>query len=129
MNQIHCDQSAPARFIAGELDDADLRGFEAHLESCEECRRRLDSLSGTDSDWRSARELLSFSLPAPHDDHERVPGPAALEHLIQQVQGILAPTDEPASLGRIGQYEVSGIVGRGGAGIVLKGFDRALNRN
>jgi serine/threonine protein kinase len=32
-------------------------------------------------------------------------------------------------LGRVGPYEIAGVVGRGGAGIVLKGFDRSLGRN
>ncbi len=40
----------------------------------------------------------------------------------------LAPTDDPQSLGRIGTYEVVGVVGRGGTGIVFKAFDRTLNR-
>ena len=32
-------------------------------------------------------------------------------------------------IGRVGPYEISGLLGRGSTAIVLKGFDRALNRN
>jgi serine/threonine-protein kinase len=32
-------------------------------------------------------------------------------------------------LGRVGNYEVAGVVGSGGNGVVLKGFDAALSRN
>ena len=40
----------------------------------------------------------------------------------------LEPADEPNVLGRLGGYDVLEIIGRGGMGVVLKGFDRELKR-
>ncbi|MEM7782118.1 MAG: protein kinase [Planctomycetota bacterium] len=40
----------------------------------------------------------------------------------------LAPTDDPAMLGRLGRYEVVGVIGHGSMGIVFKAFDGSLNR-
>jgi len=40
----------------------------------------------------------------------------------------LEPSDEPNSLGKLGHYEVRQLIGRGGCGIVLKGFDTKLER-
>jgi serine/threonine-protein kinase len=40
----------------------------------------------------------------------------------------LAPSDWPDSLGRLGPYEVKGLLGRGGMAVVLKAVDPALNR-
>ena len=40
----------------------------------------------------------------------------------------LEPSDEPNVLGRLGGYDVLEIIGRGGMGVVLKGFDRELKR-
>ena len=42
--------------------------------------------------------------------------------------GVLSPSDNPAMLGCLGPYEIAKVIGRGGMGIVLKGFDRDLNR-
>ena len=40
----------------------------------------------------------------------------------------LAPSNRCGSLGRLGEYEITGVIGRGAMGVVLKGRDRALNR-
>jgi hypothetical protein len=40
----------------------------------------------------------------------------------------LSPSDDPTKLGRLGPYEIVKVIGRGGMGIVLKGFDSVLNR-
>ena len=40
----------------------------------------------------------------------------------------LEPSDDAASLGRLGEYEIVEVIGRGGMGIVLKGFQKELHR-
>ena len=54
---------------------------------------------------------------------------APAEHSdILQIQGLLGPTDDPQMLGRLGAYEIAGIVGRGSTGVVFKALDKRLNR-
>jgi serine/threonine protein kinase len=48
--------------------------------------------------------------------------------LLAAIQPFLNPTDDPRMLGRVGAYEIAGIIGSGGNGVVLKGFDAALSR-
>jgi hypothetical protein len=40
----------------------------------------------------------------------------------------LTPSDKPGHLGKLGPYEVQTILGKGGFGVVLKGFDERLHR-
>ena len=47
---------------------------------------------------------------------------------IQAVLDSLIPSDDPNRLGRLGGYEVSGVVGVGGMGVVLKAVDPSLDR-
>ncbi len=40
----------------------------------------------------------------------------------------LEPSDKPGTIGRLGHYEIQGVVGRGGMGVVLRAFDEKLHR-
>jgi serine/threonine-protein kinase len=85
-------------------------------------------LAGDDEEWRGQETghnsgEIGHSSPESgdtDDDDVLAAPPISLD--------FLAPTDDPQSLGRIGTYEVVGVVGRGGTGIVFKAFDRTLNR-
>lgn len=121
MDNAHLEPVSIAQFLAGNLATDDEATVIRHLDTCPVCQTELETAAGEPSWWSDARHFLSpdpvsalLSLETANDESVQL--------------SFLAPSDDPAMLGRIGVYEVAGIIGRGGTGIVLKAFERSLNR-
>jgi WD40 repeat protein len=139
-NPVPCPDPARLQDLLEEAlppgDEADLS---AHLQQCGDCRRRLEDLAAGKDSWAEASDLLAGVPPA--DAVE-----PTLRRVLARLQGcppgeegpsrgdadtdlgFLEPSSRAGTLGRLGQYEVLSVVGRGGWGIVLKAFDEVLHR-
>ena len=113
-----CDADLAARFLAGALPPAEEAAFVAHLDACETCRERLERAAGDATGWEDARALLAIPPTESEDASDELPADLRF----------LAPTDDPRGLGRIGGYEVTGLIGRGGMGAVFRALDPPLGR-
>src|SRR5262245_34179481 len=110
----------------------------AHLAHCADCQRTLERLAGATPAVLGATRTLRNPASALETPLRRV-----LERLEDQatwvgsehppagatwVRGLLKPADAPGTWGKLGDYQVLGLLGQGAMGLVLEAFDPALKR-
>ncbi len=151
--QRPCGQS---RFLPllWESPDEQHPELEDHLSSCESCRQEIESMAADDGFWKKASVLLGETADLKSGEATALDGPQSSvliqldprierpefhhvdqnspsdELIVSHVdeRSLLDPPLHPEMLGRIDGFSVEQVIGRGGMGIVYKGFDANLNR-
>lgn len=120
--RLHYSQDQLEAFLDEQDAEGNAEVYE-HLETCEQCQATLEELSAKDFDWSQASSLLGEvdAFDKGSDDAEGI-------DLAPKTLSFLNATDDANSIGKFGRYEVLEVLGRGGTGIVLRGFDPELSR-
>ncbi len=124
--------------IEGRIASDDEAALNEHLDGCERCRGELERLAD-EASWllSAARRVGSDDEPTPalNDVIEKLKSSSTELHPTVQPAAapetfdFLAPSNQPGCIGQLGRYEIIKFVGRGGMGLVFKGFDRSLRRS
>lgn len=128
MKSTQCSTNRLDQLLKGTLAVQDEIDLTQHLEECPGCVDKLERYAADQNRWNDVKLLLSGSynaeglLPGFKNDPDQLPLP------VRQVIELLDPTDDSCCLGRIGSFEVLGVVGSGAMGVVLKAADRSLDR-
>lgn len=128
-----CDHQRIEDFLKSDqvhIEDSELI---AHLDSCLACQTLLEQQTADSESWKQAAQLLretefdlasTLEYSAASIESFRARTPVA----IQTVLNSLTPSEDPSRLGRLDSYEITGVVGAGAMGVVLKAIDPALDR-
>jgi serine/threonine protein kinase len=138
-----CDQQQLRNLLSESLRGDQQLQMVKHLDGCPKCQKQLESMAGNASWWTEAREYLTPAPDAsdensdddynarteifPWDSTADTPTDAPSGHNLKTTLSFLEPSTE-GNLGKLGRYEISDLVGRGGMGIVLEAFDPTLQR-
>lgn len=128
-----CDHKRIDAFLASDPDELRDALLVAHLNVCSGCRDYMERSAADPQSWSEAAACLlasefdrssSIEYSAASLDFGKPDVPTSIQNVLDS----LAPSDDPHRLGRLGGYEISGVIGVGGMGVVLKAVDTALDR-
>lgn len=136
-SNIQCDASIIRRYLDRQLSAEAEAALELHLGHCAACRGLLDDSAAEDAWWGEASQFLPAdewdgaasqtyidSVSSGGEEESALVG----ESIVKRLSPWLSATDDPRMLGRFAGYEIAGVIGEGGMGVVLKGHEPALNR-
>lgn len=141
-----CQPDRLVDLLADRLPTDESARISDHLGHCEACRRRLETLAAGPEVWSTVADALRTDAsdrmsPEPSAgtpssvDGQATSGAGGIPRRPQAsssgdhfwVRSLLRP-DPCGGWGVLGAYPIDGVIGQGGMGIVLKGWDRQLHR-
>lgn len=129
----HCDQQRIDAFLQSKQTQIADKELIAHLDICRNCRDYMEQQAADHESWGQAAHLLQeteFDLASSTEysagviDLLRVSIPTSIQSVLES----LTPSEDPNRLGRLDGYEITGVVGAGSMGVVLKAIDPPLDR-
>jgi len=118
----NCSARLLRQSLCDELSEEQEDLLAGHLATCPTCLQQLEAMAADEAGWHFIESALreGQSRDESAEDSEFSHGDFVVE--------FLQPSAIPDSLGRLRDIEIRQVIGHGGHGIVVKGFQEELNR-
>ncbi|MEO2032427.1 MAG: serine/threonine-protein kinase [Planctomycetaceae bacterium] len=128
-SSTQCDPDLLRQSLSDALSERQEEALALHLEQCTTCRDLMESLAGTRDDWTRIEAALRTEQSS-DDLRSSDSGDSAdgNRFIADFAVDFLEPAGDTDALGRLDNIEIREVIGYGGNGIVLKGFQAELNR-
>ena len=110
------DSAQLGSYLNEQLDEQHELEIQEHIGQCSKCQQSLEQIAGEQAMWDGLKHLGNLETKPPAD--------VRLANLVE----FLTPSEDPQFIGRLGCYDVCGIIGQGSTGLVLKALETRLNR-
>ena len=121
---MNCNPILLQRSLDERLSEAEEESLSTHLCECDACQRELERLAGQPAAWNRVGTTLKAA------DHSSVGAEHSVDHEIASDFAVecLEPSSSSEYIGRLGDIEIQEVIGHGGMGVVLKGYQPELKR-
>lgn len=127
--------------LEGSLSGEQQQACTQHMDSCTCCQQKLEEIATAGTNLSQVVVRLHESQPVANSAYWKVIqqlDSEGAETLVPNATPVrtrdlslsfLQPSEDSAYLGRMAQFDVMRVIGRGGMGLVLEAFDSRLQRN
>ena len=141
---LACDPGLLRQSLDDSLSELQEDELVRHLSECSACQRELERLAAEQAEWSRVGEILkqeaqsrrraeSSGRSGPDDASSQTTdwdfgSDSRFDSAVDFAVDFLDPSATPRTLGRLGDIDIEEVIGHGGMGVVLKGFQQELKR-
>jgi serine/threonine-protein kinase len=127
---MNCNPTLLQQSLDDRLTEAEEDSLSAHLSQCVPCQRELERLAGRPAAWTRVGSILKAACESGEAARSQIGFTRSVEadSAADFAVECLEPSSSAEYIGRLGDIEIQEVIGHGGMGVVLKGYQPELKR-
>ena len=127
---MNCNPTLLQQSLDDRLTEVEEESLSAHLSECVACQQELEKLAGRPAAWTRVGTTLKAACESGEAERSSIgfvrvaEADSAADFAVE----CLEPSTSSEYIGRLGDIEIQDVIGHGGMGVVLKGYQPELKR-